>query len=160
MNAIKTNQNKKNFILEDEVLGMAAEDNNVLINSEQNKKNSSTDDLYDALALEAHAWNRWINMGGSSTGINYKLKYPIQLHIRKQFRDAMTDIINSEFEGDYSYATPAKYAKDRAAVIRKLKRDWKGLADNCFFEPTADIIEALNEIWCDKYCARYNLPRA
>jgi hypothetical protein len=47
MSAVTNNQNKKNFILEDEVLGMAAEDRNVLINAEQNKKKISdvkTDD--------------------------------------------------------------------------------------------------------------------
>ncbi len=46
MNAVTNNQNKKkiSFILEDEVLGMAAEDKNVLINAEQNKKNSIDDD--------------------------------------------------------------------------------------------------------------------
>jgi len=38
MNAVTNNQNKKKFILEDEVFGMAAEDKNVLINAEQNKK--------------------------------------------------------------------------------------------------------------------------
>ena len=158
MNAITTNQNKKKFILEDEVLGMAAEDRNVLINAEQNKKKLTRDDklkLYDDLEKEkAHI----IKL--KSSGLNFHFNNPkrVLLHMKKDFGDIMTDELIKYSKTNYK--RPDGFTAFRTKAIKDIKKFWNYKGDNNYyiFPPTQELVDSIIKTDSIAYRKANNLP--
>jgi hypothetical protein len=113
----------------------------------------SADELYDRLVEEKQAFNRWLNAGGSASYTKFERKYPLTLHFRREFSDGMADIINEEYQGNYDYAKPSKYSKQRTALIRKIRNDWKTNLPEYTFETTQSIIDTIKFYWQKRYDA-------
>lgn len=158
MNAVTNNQNKKNFILEDEVLGMAAEDRNVLINAEQNKKKFTHDDklkLYDDLETEKA---RIIQLKSAGIKFNFNNPNRVLLHMKRDFSDIMTEEL-MKYSKTY-YKRPYGFTAFRTKAIKDIKKFWNYKGDNLTFcfPPTHELVDAIIETESIAYRKANNLP--
>jgi hypothetical protein len=108
----------------------------------------TTDQLHYRLVKEKEAFKTWLNAG--NTSIKFERKYALGLHYQREFSDGMSNIINEDYCGNYNYAKPAKYSKQRTALIKKIRREWFNELPEFTFISTQCIIEGLKFHWNKK----------
>jgi hypothetical protein len=152
------NKKKISFILEDEVEGMMAEDKNVLIKAEQNKKNFTHNDklkLYDDLETEkAHI----IKLKADGIKFHFKCPNRVLLHMKRDFSDIMTEELMKH--SSTNYTRPYGFTAFRTKAIKDIKKFWgyKGSNLDFCFPRTYELVDAIIETESIAYAKANNIP--